>query len=73
MITGQEKSPIEIGCGVVIQRHDIATTQEEADNIIVQQAIQVAVNEQKHVTTGGDPGGFHGTPLLKEPLLLEIL
>ena len=30
MITAQEKSPIEISCGVVIQRHDIATTHEEA-------------------------------------------
>jgi len=47
MVTGQEKSPIEISCGVVIQRHDIATTHEESDTIIVQQAIQVVVNEQK--------------------------
>ena len=54
MITGQEKSPIEISCGVVIQRHDIVTTHEEADNIIVQQVIQVAVNEQKHVTILAD-------------------
>ena len=51
VITGQEKTPVEISCGsVVIQRHDIATTHEEADNIIVQQAILVAVKEQKHVT-----------------------
>ena len=48
MITSQQKSPVEISCGVVIQRDDIATNQE-ADNIVVQQAIQVAVNEQKHV------------------------
>jgi len=45
MITGQEKSPVEISYDVVIQRHDIATTCEEAENIIVQQAMQVAVNE----------------------------
>jgi len=35
---------------MVIQRHDIATTHEEADSILVQQAIQVAVNEQKDAT-----------------------
>ena len=40
VITGQEKTPVEISCGsVVIQRHDIATTHEETDNIIVQQAM----------------------------------
>ena len=37
VITGQEKTPIEISYGgVIIQRHDIATTHKEADNIIVQ-------------------------------------
>ena len=36
VITGQEETPVEISCGgVVIQRRDIATTHEEADNIIV--------------------------------------
>ena len=46
---------MEISCGgVVIVRHDIATTHEEADNIIVQQAIRVAINEQKHVTILAD-------------------
>ena len=54
MITGQQKSPVEISCGVAIQRDDIATTHEEADNIVVQQAIQVAVNEQKHVNILAD-------------------
>ncbi len=50
MITGQEEAPVEISFGgVVIQRCDIATTHEEADNIIVQQAMQVAVDEQKQV------------------------
>ena len=39
---------------MVIQSHDIATTQEEAENIIVQQAMQVAVIEQKHVTIPAD-------------------
>ena len=55
VITGQEETPVEISCGgVVIQRRDIATTHEEADNIIVQQAIQVAADEQKHVTVLAD-------------------
>ena len=40
VITGQDKSPVEISCGgVVILRHDIATTHEEADSIIVQQVM----------------------------------
>jgi len=39
---------------VVIQRHDIATTREEADNIIVQQAVWVTVIEQEHVTILAD-------------------
>jgi len=43
-----------VSCGVVIQRHDTATTHEEADNIIVQQAMQVTVIEQKHVTILAD-------------------
>ncbi len=55
VITGQERSPVEISCGgVVIVRHDIATAHEEADNIIVQQAMRVAINEQKHVTILAD-------------------
>ena len=55
VITGREKTPVEISSGgVVIQRHDIVTTHEEADNIIVQQAILVAIDEQKHVTILAD-------------------
>ena len=55
VISGQDKSPVEISCGgVVILRHDIATTHEEADSIIVQQVMQVAVNEHKHVTILAD-------------------
>jgi carbonic anhydrase len=55
VITGQEKTPVEVSCGgVVIQRRDIATTHEEADNIIVQQAMQVAVDEKKRVTVLAD-------------------
>ena len=55
MITGQENSPVEISCGgVIIAIHDIATTHEEADNISVQQAIRVAVNEERLVTVLAD-------------------
>jgi hypothetical protein len=55
VITGQDKTPVDIGYGgVITQRNDIATTHEEADNIIVQQAIRVAVNEQKCVTVLAD-------------------
>ena len=78
MITAQEKSPIEISCGVVIQRHDIATTHEEADSIIVQQAIQVAVNEQKYVTILADDTDVYALLLhhylqegLQSPMLME--
>ena len=55
VITGQQEAPVEIGYGgAVIQRCDIATTHEEADNIIVQQAMKVAVDEQKQVTVFAD-------------------
>lgn len=40
VVTGQENTPVEISYGgTVIQRNDISTSHEEADNIIVQQAI----------------------------------
>ena len=79
VITGQKKSPVEISCsGVVIQRHDIATTHEEADNIIVQQAIQVAVDEQKHVTIVADDTDMYALLLyhylqqgLQIPMVME--
>jgi len=54
MITGQEKSPVEISYSVVIQRHNIATAHEEPDDSIVQQAMQVAVNDLMHVTILAD-------------------
>lgn len=41
VITGDDV-PTEIHRGVVISRHDIATSHEEADNIIAQQAIRCA-------------------------------
>ena len=42
VITGHNDAPTEIFKGVIIERHDISTTHEEADNIIVQQAIMCA-------------------------------
>ena len=48
VIIGQQEAPVEkTYIGIVIQRCDIATTHEEADNIIVKQAMKVAVDEQK--------------------------
>ena len=45
VITGQDKTPVEISAeGLIIiglHLNDIATTPEEADNVIVQQAIRV--------------------------------
>jgi len=83
MITSQEKtqkSPIEISRGVVIQRNDIATTHEETDNIIVQQAVQVAVIEQKHVTIPADDTDVYALLLhhylqqgLQSPMAMEPL
>ena len=55
MITGQDKTPVEVSCsGTIVERADMATTHEEADNIIVQQAIAVAVAQQKPVTVLAD-------------------
>jgi hypothetical protein len=42
VITGSDDAPTEIHKGLVIARRDIATSHEEADNIIVQQAIMCA-------------------------------
>ena len=42
VITGRGDIPTEIHKGVVIAREDIATSHEEADNIIAQQAIMCA-------------------------------
>ena len=79
VISGQDKSPVEISCGgVVILRHDIATTHEEADSIIVQQVMQVAVNEHKHVTILADDTDVYALLLyhylqqdLQTPMVME--
>ena len=50
IITGQEDTPIEIAPdGVIIRREDKKTTHEEADAIIVAQAISAAKEERKYV------------------------
>lgn len=55
VITGQEYTPIEISPnGVVIRREDLKTTHEEADTIIVAQAIYAAKEERKNVVVVAD-------------------
>ncbi|KAJ8018705.1 hypothetical protein HOLleu_43161 [Holothuria leucospilota] len=55
VITGEDETPVEINPGgIVIQRRDMSTTHEEADNIIVQQAIKFAADEQKTVRVLAD-------------------
>ena len=47
VITGSEKSPKEIYQGIVLTRQDIATSHEEADNIIIQQAIMCSRTQRE--------------------------
>ena len=55
IITGQEDTPVEIAPdGVVIRREDLKTIHEEADTIIVAQAIYAAKIEGKHVVLVAD-------------------
>lgn len=55
IITGQEYTPIEIAPGgVVIRQADLRTTHEEADVIIVAQAIYAAKEERKNVVIVAD-------------------
>lgn len=55
VITGQEATPIEIAPGgTVIRRQDLKTTHEEADTIIVAQAIYAAKEEGKQVIVVSD-------------------
>ena len=49
--TAQAKTPVEITTGgVTIHQNNIATIHEKADNVIVQQAVRVAVEEPRSVT-----------------------
>ena len=53
--TGQDYTPIEIAQnGLVIRRQDLKTTHEEADTIIVAQAIYAAKEERKNVVVVAD-------------------
>ena len=55
IITGQEESHVEIAPGgVVIKREDLKTTHEEADAIVVAQAIYAAKVEGKLVVVVAD-------------------
>ena len=55
IITGQEESPVEIdAAGVVIRREDMKITHEEANAIIVAQAIYAAKVEGKCVVVVAD-------------------
>ena len=61
VVTGEDPVPIEIsGCGVVISRADLATSHEEADNVIVQQVLSCAAeNEESKITVvAGDTDVF---------------
>ena len=50
VITGQDEVSVEVIPGSdVMPREDLSITHEEADNIIVQQAIQIAANEKRYV------------------------
>ena len=42
VVTGSNNTPVQISHGVVIYREDISTSHEEADCIIVQQAMMAS-------------------------------
>ena len=44
IVTGQEETPVEIYRGVVINRDDMATSHEEADVVVVQQAMNAILH-----------------------------
>ena len=56
VVIGEKAAPIEVSNGgVVISRRDMATSHEEADNIIVQQAMICSqINEQCNITVVSD-------------------
>ena len=55
VVTGQENTPVEISNGgIVIKRSDISTSHEEADNIIVQQAIMCSKEQDTGVNVVAD-------------------
>ncbi|KAL8624434.1 hypothetical protein ACOMHN_034682 [Nucella lapillus] len=55
IVTGQDPTPVEISSGgITISRQDLRTTHEEADEIVVAQAIYAATEEGKHVGVVAD-------------------
>lgn len=58
-LTGPEDIPFEISLNGVAKRHDMVTSHEQADNIIVQQAMKVALAGDSQVTViSDDPDVF---------------
>lgn len=54
VVTGSDPVPVEINSGVVIKRHDMATTHEEGDTIIVQQVASVEAHRSLVVADDTD-------------------
>ena len=49
VVTGDTESPIDIHKSVTIERVDLKTTHEEADNILAHQMVATAQENQKGV------------------------
>ena len=61
IITGQNKTPVQISNGgLVIHRRDMDTTHEEADNIIVQQVLMIAKENPTGITVLADDTDVFG-------------
>ena len=80
VVTGADPVPIEVSeGGVVISRADLATSHEEADNIIVQQVLSCAAeNAKSKVTVVADDTDvfvlllhYHHMANLKNVVLME--
>ena len=54
VITGQDPCPVELFMGLSIKRQDLVTTHEEADLIVVSQAMYVPSVEGKSVGVVAD-------------------
>ena len=54
IVTGQERTPIELTNRVKLERDDMSTTHEEADVIMVQQAIKLAKSGVKSICVLSD-------------------
>ena len=54
IVTGQEDTPVEVNNTVVIERDDLRTTHEEAYNIIVQQMVAAANENQTSILVMSD-------------------